>query len=475
LESTALVRVLAIAKDDSHRFAQAWYMATASHSADSAPTDAVPGLWVDHVVLPEWGKGLPSFTDLKSDLETWWPNGELAFLDRVPAANRPATLSCLRFTGYIIAPWDGTYEFSLKSDGAARMYLGSVPIVSIDREASLRQQHGAVRLTKGHHALTLLYAQAASTPVLEWKMREPGRRLQPVPDVMLCRSASKPGGVAAVIDSISGTSDPCAPWAIRIAGRAFSGSTKAEIEVLRIPPERVNIYYTTDGSAPTDKSTVYTKPITIGSTTQVRALAISKAGDVTITAEGWFSEIRKHPADSLSGETLPGLWTEHCTLKRWVDPVSSIDTLKADFIASWPNAELNAFTCVPVHRWPNELFGMRWSGYFYAPVDGVYVFATNSDDATRISMGTVSVLRNDDMHPVRWQYGAVELTKGFHQLGMLYGQGPTIYTMETYVGLSGQRLQPLPDLLLRRAMQPPARKGLSVEPTDDAEPAVGQP
>ena len=149
--------------------------------------------------------------------------------------------------------------------------------------------------------------------------------------------------------------------------------------------------------------------------------------------------------------------------------------MKADFISSWPNGELSAFSCVPVHRWPNELFGMRWSGYFIAPVDGIYTFATFSDDATRIAMGPISVLRNDDMHPGRWQYGAVELNKGLHQLGMLYGQGPAIYTMEVYVGLSGQRLQPLPDLLLRRALLPPTRKGLSVEPTDEPEAAVGQP
>jgi len=475
LESTALVRVLAIAKDGSHRFAQAWYLATTSHMADPAPTDPVPGLWIDHLALAEWGKGLPSFADVTSDLQTWWPNGELGFLDGVPAANRPVTLSCLRYSGYIIIPWDGTYVFSLQSDGAARLCLGSLPIVNIDREAALREQRGAVKLTKGHHAVTLLYAQSASKPLLEWKLSEPGRRPQPIPDVMLCRAASKPGGAAAVIDSVSGAGDPSAPWAIRIAGRAFSGSTKAEIEVLRIAPERVNIYYTIDGSTPTETSALYVKPIPIGGTTQIKALAISKVGDVKVTTEGWYSEMRKHPADSVSGETLPGLWTEHCTLKRWQDPVSSIDTMKADFIATWPNAELDAFTCVSVHRWPNELFGLRWSGYFYAPVDGIYVFATNSDDATRIAMGSVSVLRNDDMHPGRWQYGAVELTKGFHQLGLLYGQGPAIYTMEVYVGLSGQRLQPLPDLLLRRNPQPPARKGLSVEPAEDVETAVGQP
>ena len=475
LESTALVRVLAIAKDDSHRFAQAWYMATASHTADTAPVDALPGLWIDHFVLADWGNALPSFADLKSNLETWWPNGELSFLDGLPAALRPATLSCVRYTGYLIAPMDGTYVLSITSDGAARLFLGSLPVIRIDREGAVRTQQAAVRLTKGYHALTLLYAQAASTPVLAWQMAEPGRRLQSVPDLLLCRSANKPGGVAAVVDSVSGAGDPTAPWSIRIVSRAFSGSTKADVEVLRIPPERLNIYITTDGSIPTDKSLLYLKPITVGTTTQVRALAISKAGDVKVTADGWFSETRKHAADPVNGETLPGLWTEHCTLKRWVDPVASIDTMKADFISSWPNGELSAFTCVPVHRWPNELFGMRWSGYFLAPVDGIYTFATNSDDATRIAMGPISVLRNDDMHPGRWQYGAVELTKGLHQLGMLYGQGPAIYTMEVYVGLSGQRLQPLPDLLLRRALLPPARKGLSVEPTDEPEPAVGQP
>jgi hypothetical protein len=61
----------------------------------------------------------------------------------------------------------------------------------------------------------------------------------------------------------------------------------------------------------------------------------------------------------------PGLWVEHCTLRRWTDPISSIETIRADFVGTWPNTELEAFTQVPVHRYPNTMFGLRFSGYFH--------------------------------------------------------------------------------------------------------------
>ena len=258
------------------------------------------------------------------------------------------------------------------------------------------------------------------------------------------------------------------PWSLQLTGAAFTGSTQVELTTPRTTLEQLSVYYTIDGTEPSEKSRVYSKPFTLTTTAEVKVLAIAKTGGVKQTTSAWFMEIRKHAAEAVTGELLPGLWVDHYTLKKWRDPIPPFDTMKPDFETWWPNCELAVISKIPVHRYPDSNYGLRFTGYFLAPLDGVYVFATRSDDASRLTIGDVPVIRNDDMHPMQLEQGAIDLTKGLHSFSLLYGQGPSLSGLEVMVSLPGQRLQSLPDLLLRRPLQKPPRKGLTFEPTDDA-------
>ena len=106
---------------------------------------------------------------------------------------------------------------------------------------------------------------------------------------------------------------------------------------------------------------------------------------------------------------------------------------------------------------------------FHRGVIGGLLFATNSDDASRVTLGDNIVVKNDDLHPVSWAYGAIELTKGYHPLTVLYGQGPGQHSLEFYMSLAGQRLQRVSDAFLRRPLVKPARKSIVYQqPTDDS-------
>ncbi len=257
------------------------------------------------------------------------------------------------------------------------------------------------------------------------------------------------------------------PWTLELNGGPFLSTTMVEMRTPRLAADHVIITYTIDGTVPTEKSRLYNKPFSVSTTTQIRALAVDKTG-VKHSADGWYEAITKRPADVAPSDSLPGLWVDHYTLKKWRNPMPPLDALKPDFESWWPNCELGALSKIPVHRWPNTNYGLRFTGYFIAPTDGVYVFATNSDDASRITIGDTIVVKNDDLHPVSWAYGAIELGKGYHPLTLLYGQGPGYDVLEVYVSLAGQRLQRLPDTLLRRPAIKPARKTITyVEPVDD--------
>lgn len=264
------------------------------------------------------------------------------------------------------------------------------------------------------------------------------------------------------------------PWTVSVPNTPFSGSAKAEVRLGHATPAQVNLYVTTDGTEPSEKSPSYMRPIPVAATTRIRVLAVSKDGTVRRTADGWYMEAKKRASEARPPETLPGLWIDHYTFKRWRNPIPPLDTLKPDYETWAQNIELGAVGRVPNHRWPNTLFGLRFTGYFIAPVDGIYIFATNSDDASRLSIGDTIVVRNDELHAAAWAYGAVELNRGFHQLNLQYGQGPGLIALEVFVALPGQRLQPLPDILLRRPIEKPARKGPMLEVDDGPDPEPGK-
>ncbi len=72
------------------------------------------------------------------------------------------------------------------------------------------------------------------------------------------------------------------------AARVFKNETEVKISV---PQENTRVFYTLDGSEPTDKSTAYTKPFTIGATTIVRAVSINAKGEKSFTAEAKLNKI----------------------------------------------------------------------------------------------------------------------------------------------------------------------------------------
>lgn len=269
------------------------------------------------------------------------------------------------------------------------------------------------------------------------------------------------------------------PWSVRVDGMPFKGGANAEIKLVRALPEKVEIRYTTDGTVPDEKAKLYSKPFQVSGTTQVRVLATHKDSKQAISAEGWWTEYRLRAAEPPAGETLPGLWVDHFPFKRWRNPMPNLESMKPDFTTTWQNFELDAISRMPTHRWPNEWFGLRFTGWFMAPYDGIYRFATYSDDATRLWFGDTLVLKNDELHPMRWSHGSVELNKGLHPITLWYGQGPSIHGLEAYVALPGQRYQRIPDLLLRRTPTPPMRKPMAFEVTggggDDAGEAEAVP
>jgi len=65
-------------------------------------------------------------------------------------------------------------------------------------------------------------------------------------------------------------------------------------------------------------------------------------------------------------------------------------------------------------------FGFIFSGFVYAPVDGVYTFSTKSDDGSIFKIGDQLVVDNDGSHAEIRAIGRIALKKGFHPYELRY-------------------------------------------------------
>lgn len=63
-----------------------------------------------------------------------------------------------------------------------------------------------------------------------------------------------------------------------------------------------------------------------------------------------------------------------------------------------------------------DYFYVSWTGILRVPEDGIYVFATESDDGSRLFMDGKLVVDNGGIHGMQVMSGRVELKKGDHDI-----------------------------------------------------------
>ncbi|GAB3805623.1 hypothetical protein GCM10028819_39220 [Spirosoma humi] len=98
----------------------------------------------------------------------------------------------------------------------------------------------------------------------------------------------------------------------------------------------------------------------------------------------------------------------------------------------------------------DDNFAIRYTGYISVPADGVYTFYTNSDDGSKLLIGSTEVVNNDGGHAVQERSGMIGLKAGLHAITILYfeaGGG-----QELTVSYSGPNLgkQAIPDASFKR-------------------------
>ncbi len=184
---------------------------------------------------------------------------------------------------------------------------------------------------------------------------------------------------------------------------SFVGSTYVSMTT---PNPGAQIYFTIDGSEPSIKSAAYVEPITLSSTSTVKARAIKPGSDDHFVTSVTYRQLVPHNASAVS-DLKPGLAAAYYE-GEW-QKLPAFDSLKAkeSFIAD--SIALPAMARA-------EDFGLTFAGYFLAPTEGLYEFAISSDDGSKVFVGDSLVVDNDGLHGGGDVVGQIALKPGYHRL-----------------------------------------------------------
>ena len=174
--------------------------------------------------------------------------------------------------------------------------------------------------------------------------------------------------------------------------------------------EGAQLYYTLDGTEPTEESSLYKEPITLNQsvTLKVKGFKEGYASSHTFSVDA--TKAKFHHASKPAGSVAGTNYT-YCigTFERIAD------MLKAKVLDSgvMPEPSIKNAT-QPDH------FGYVFTGLIQVPEDGVYTFATRSDDGSILYIDGVKVVDNDFSHSAVRATGKIALYKGCHNYRLEY-------------------------------------------------------
>jgi len=202
--------------------------------------------------------------------------------------------------------------------------------------------------------------------------------------------------------------DFVAPPYVKSGDNYFLDNTTVE---LTCREKEAQIRYTLDGTEPTEKSALYTKPIAFVTTATIKAKAFTKGKDPSPTLSAFFEKAQLKPS-SKAENLISGLKYSYYegrfrSVDQMQNPVKYGEAKQLDISAA--NRE--------------EYFGLSFSGYLEIPTDGLYTFYLTSDDGSKLLIDGGLVIDNDGPHGATTGQGKIALSKGAHKLEIKYYQG----------------------------------------------------
>jgi hexosaminidase len=202
------------------------------------------------------------------------------------------------------------------------------------------------------------------------------------------------------------------------------------------------IFYTLDGSTPTENSSRYVSPLQISlqpeRETRLNLLIVARDGRRSVPYSATYLRSAYRDAIRIDGAQRGLKFSLH---EGPFDAVSEIERGKLLASGFTPSFDLAQFAR-PLY------FGATFDGYLSVPSDGYYRFEVESDDGAVLKIGDRVVVDNDGNHAPRLLNGHVPLRQGMHRFSLRYFQSSGGMVLGVRWANGDGELQPLADSVL---------------------------
>jgi alpha-L-fucosidase len=203
---------------------------------------------------------------------------------------------------------------------------------------------------------------------------------------------------------------------------AFASNTKVDVEYPEHSMKPIatlwsangtEIRYTLDGSAPTEKSTLYASPLTVDKSVTLSARAFGgnvlpgNIATVPLSVYEWKQAV--NPGEVMRGIRVKKYLLEAPGLVSDIEKVSPAATGISLFISIGDTLR-------------RENTGLIYEGFIKIPADGFYNFYLSSDDGSKLWIGDELVIDYDGLHGDDEKSGKIALKKGYHSIKLAYFQ-----------------------------------------------------
>ncbi|MBX7170531.1 MAG: family 20 glycosylhydrolase [Pyrinomonadaceae bacterium] len=224
----------------------------------------------------------------------------------------------------------------------------------------------------------------------------------------------------------------------------LTDSDKAKIELIS-PAPTAKIFYTLDGSDPTEKAAEYKGafeiPLNQNEKKELKTIVMVPTGRKSSIYAATI--LRRPYLEAVNLETKKDGVT-FAFYKNSFKSVGEMDSATPTETGETRSLGLQQFSKKTDLKEP---FGVIYEGFVNVPNDGIYDFQLNADDGAVLQIDGETVVDNDGLHTAQIKSGVVPLRKGFHRFKLKYFQGSGDYNLNLRWGIKGQGLSGISGLV----------------------------
>jgi hypothetical protein len=231
-----------------------------------------------------------------------------------------------------------------------------------------------------------------------------------------------PSGLIGPVNLQVSDSEPYVQKVLISADKPVISKPEKALVTMETLTRDAKIYYTTDGTIPTEKSTLYNNPFELSQYSMIKAKAYKKSAQsseiLQLELEAFDPQI-----NGLNYEYFEGEWSK----------IPDFDKLtyikKGTTITLDPSKLKNR----------EDHFGLKFQGSITIPTSGDYMFYLLSDDGSKLYIDGKLIIDNDGFHGEVEKTGSVELSQGKHSIRVDYFDNINGESLKLFYGLRGSK------------------------------------